>query len=281
METSDEIVFRLSRSPASMLLHRRERELLNRIAGFVSVSMPDPRWVIHPRPGIPFGAVGYPKVAGNPLNPAQLGHSKSLASDIAGFLLELHGIEPLAVGLSARDVENAGRPIVRELHRSVAAVLRQEFGGQAVERIKRWLDSVLADEKLLQPTPRLRHGDFWYGNLLIDPASGALAAVLDFENAGIGDPALDFATLRYIGDDFARTVLDLYVASGGAVDDNFAHRIQRHWELREFDGLSHVVLNDLSDELPDQLRKLRDGPVMSTQPRFQDVEPHSISRGSA
>lgn len=225
--------------------------------------------------------MGYPKIAGNPLNPAQLRHSELLASDIARFLLELHAIEPVAVGLSARDVEDASRPIVRELHRSVAAVLRQEFGRQAVDRIKKWLDTVLADETLRLPTPRLRHGDFWYGNLLIDPASGALAAVLDFENAGIGDPASDFATLRYISDDFARTVLDVYVASGGAVDDNFSHRIQRHWELREFDGISHVVLNDLSHELPDQLRKVRDGPIMSAQPRFPDVGRDSVTRGSA
>lgn len=49
------------------------------------------------------------------------------------------------------------------------------------------------------PVPRvnesgLRHGDFWPGNLLW--RDGALAAVIDWEDAGIGDPLADLANSR-------------------------------------------------------------------------------------
>ena len=43
--------------------------------------------------------------------------------------------------------------------------------------------------------PVLRHGDFGTVNLLYDPQAKALSGVIDFGNAGLGDPALDIAYL--------------------------------------------------------------------------------------
>jgi aminoglycoside phosphotransferase (APT) family kinase protein len=39
------------------------------------------------------------------------------------------------------------------------------------------------------------HGDFRAGNIIVDPASGRLAGVIDRGNAAVGDPALNFMTL--------------------------------------------------------------------------------------
>lgn len=41
-------------------------------------------------------------------------------------------------------------------------------------------------------TPRLVHNDLWYGNVLLDPASGLVYGVVDFERALFGDPLQDF-----------------------------------------------------------------------------------------
>jgi aminoglycoside phosphotransferase (APT) family kinase protein len=56
-----------------------------------------------------------------------------------------------------------------------------------IEAAFRWLERRLPAEPV---APRLVHGDFRNGNLMIDPAHG-LAAVLDWELAHLGDPAED------------------------------------------------------------------------------------------
>ena len=57
----------------------------------------------------------------------------------------------------------------------------------AIEAAFRWLERRLPDEAV---APRLVHGDFRNGNLMVDPDRG-LAAVLDWELAHVGDPAED------------------------------------------------------------------------------------------
>jgi hypothetical protein len=72
-----------------------------------------------------------------------------------------------------------------------------------------WVGRVLgdlADNLRTLPGGAIVHGDFWHENLL---ARGSrLTAVLDWEAAAVGDPAIDLAGLWYLGDDWALAVLD-------------------------------------------------------------------------
>ncbi|MBE7554261.1 MAG: phosphotransferase family protein [Anaerolineales bacterium] len=62
--------------------------------------------------------------------------------------------------------------------------------------------------------PALRHGDFWPGNILW--WDGQLAAVIDWEDASLGDPLADLAISR----------LDLLWIFGCEAMDSFTHRYQ-------------------------------------------------------
>ncbi len=59
-----------------------------------------------------------------------------------------------------------------------------------VELTLRWL---AANRPTAPAAPRVVHGDFRLGNFMVDPDSGRLAAVLDWELAHLGDPAEDLA----------------------------------------------------------------------------------------
>jgi aminoglycoside 2''-phosphotransferase len=74
-------------------------------------------------------------------------------------------------------------------------------------------------------TPSFLHLDFRGNNILVDANSGRLAGVIDWGNAAVGDPALDFMWLVvWRGWPFARAVLENYAKP---VDATFAERIKQ------------------------------------------------------
>lgn len=79
--------------------------------------------------------------------------------------------------------------------RQVARWMRQLESYEArklpgVREVGRWL----AEHQPEAWTPGIMHGDYHTGNLLVAPDSpGRVAAILDWENATIGDPLLDLA----------------------------------------------------------------------------------------
>lgn len=119
--------------------------------------------------------------------------------------------------------------------------------------------------------PAIRHGDLWYGNLLIqsrtkdaqDQPGGAISAVLDWEAVAVADPAQDLALTRYLGSSFTQNVLDAYCGHGGDYDQEVEHRIERHWELRELTGIPLADAVGDDDEVSECIDKLRAGPILA------------------
>jgi hygromycin-B 7''-O-kinase len=97
--------------------------------------------------------------------------------------------------------------------------------GQVSAGLARWLLGWL-DELARQvgepPRPCLIHGDIAAGNLLVDPGTGALAALLDWGDAAIADPAVEFAKVP------PRAVPHVLAGYLGDVDD----AVGREWAAR-------------------------------------------------
>jgi aminoglycoside phosphotransferase (APT) family kinase protein len=72
--------------------------------------------------------------------------------------------------------------------------------------------------------PTLLHGDFWPGNVLWN--EGRLTAVIDWEDAAVGDPLADLGTIR----------LELLWAAGPEAMDRFTERYRQLTD-RDFAGL--------------------------------------------
>ena len=86
---------------------------------------------------------------------------------------------------------------------------------------------------------RFLHGDFRGGNIIVDPASGRLAGVIDWTNATLGDPALDFMTLvLWRGWAFTRRALGAYELP---VDDGFLDRVRYHAQLQALEWLTDAI----------------------------------------
>ncbi len=83
------------------------------------------------------------------------------------------------------------------------------------------------------------HGDFMPDNLIVDPESGSLLGIIDWGNATLGDPALDFISLvMWRGWSFVRVALEAY---GLPVDDRFEDRVRFHAQLNATQWLADTV----------------------------------------
>lgn len=80
-------------------------------------------------------------------------------------------------------------------------------------RWQRWID----DDSMWPTHVALSHGDMHPGHLLLDE-SGALCGILDWTEARVGDPGIDFAMmLRCFGRASLDTIVEAFAANGGTM----------------------------------------------------------------
>jgi aminoglycoside phosphotransferase (APT) family kinase protein len=163
----------------------REARLLEVVAAHVSIPVPVPRFADEDA-----GVLGYERIAGRPL----LGRSPpaGAARRLGRFLSELHDIDPGTVAdlLPTEDAEpdawladlDGPDELVRMLH---------------------------ATRPAPSPTRVVAHADLGAEHIL--ELDGTLTGIIDWSDAAVTDPALDFARLlRDFGPDFFEELLQAY-----------------------------------------------------------------------
>jgi aminoglycoside phosphotransferase (APT) family kinase protein len=239
----------------------RCRSLLPVLQGKLPVAVPEPRWLITPTPELPYGAYASGYIAGVPLDAAP--GSFRLAEDAGAVLAAIHAIETQDLDiprgcLPDHDAVAAEREGVMAI---VLPWLRETQPPIVSEANDRWWESFRRRQSAYRYTPRLVHGDFWYGNLLTDRSRERLVAVLDWEGAAFDDPAQDLATLLHCRTPFPSLAMEAYRQHGGVVDTDTLARRDLLWEYRELTGLAIAIEADDHDEIAESLAKLRAGPL--------------------
>jgi aminoglycoside phosphotransferase (APT) family kinase protein len=192
--------FALTGAPGTFILRRRaataenalslaaEAALLRAACG-VGVPVPAVVRVCAPEDGLGEALI-VAHVAGETLGrrivagPAFAGVRPLLARQAGAALARIHGIR--APALPELPVADAAATLAQ-----YEAIFRRTG---ACRPVLDWAFRVLARDMPEAVTPRLAHGDFRTGNLIVDPATG-LAAVLDWELSHFGDPAEDLGWL--------------------------------------------------------------------------------------
>lgn len=218
--------------------------------------VPEIEYALESTTAFPFGVVGYRKLPGRPLMPGDIDRNNRgrIADQVARFLVVLHGVD-------AGSLTDTGLPRfplspsrLATMWQTVSPYLAQRVSQPEHRAMQRWQKRLLDYDQDHPYQPSLVHGDLWYENLLFAPEQGRLVGVIDFENASIGDPALDLATQFYLGEPFARAVIDAYYRPQ-APPGELATRMARLMGLRELLGLEHGMMVASVD--PDSVAKVR------------------------
>ncbi len=111
---------------------------------------------------------------------------KSVYLDMARILASLHAVDPNSVGLAdfGRPGNYFGRQVARWSRQYVAS---QTETIDAMDSLMEWLPDNLPDET----PPRIVHGDYRMGNVLLDESEPRVVAVLDWELCTLGDGMAD------------------------------------------------------------------------------------------
>ena len=246
-------VARIARNADAQAGHRREARVLGVFAGRVPVAVPLPLELVEAGPGLPFGAAIQPFLDGHTMRAEEAARLPNLAPEIARTFRAVHAIPAADFPQGWLPALDPG-PEADRLWRETEEHLRRHLGANELAR----LEARLEECRELPDHPRVVcHGDPWFGNFLIGP-DGSLAALLDFEDVCIADPAVDLSALAYLPERFIDAALEAYGAEGPRSENRSAaslrDRIPHYRLLRELDGLAYCLRNGQDDELEHSLR---------------------------
>lgn len=233
-------ILRIARTAEINAAHRREQSILPLLHEALSFAVPLPE---HHGDWHGQRYLAYRKLPGRPLRAGDRHGS------VAGMLRELHTF-PAEIASKAL---GPTRPWRGEYVR-----LRDKFEQAAIPMLDPPLAATVRreyDRFLSAPmgfTPALVHRDLGTEHILVDPATGTPTGMIDFEDAAIGDPAIDFVgLLATLGDAVTAEIRADY---GSPID---ADRLRFYWWLGALHALDYGIENDDGEIVRDAIDGLR------------------------
>ena len=229
-------VFRFPQRSVAAPLVATEIAVLPAIASKLPLAIPVPCWVGEPDEAYPWRFAGYPMLAGTPLDVARPGDvaRAELARPFGAFLRALHAVDsaPLvAIGLGPDAIGRMDPvkrlPQVRSRLENVVSAGAVDASDAAA------LLAMFERDARAEPPARLAlvHGDLYARHLLIDDR-GALAAIIDWGDVHLGDPAVDLSAAHEI---FSSSEHAAFLAAYGPVD-------AATWRRARWRAIHHAAL---------------------------------------
>ncbi|MPZ13623.1 MAG: phosphotransferase [Chloroflexi bacterium] len=196
--TNEKVVFRFPRYAEGAQRLSIQVAILRAIRDHVPLPVPEPISASPAagRPGVAF--VGYPllpgvPLAGEPLQSLDSGERAHLAAELGTFLRALHSVSPSAVQTDLPHMDSRDR--WADLYRRIRSRLFQHMRPEARSQVARHFEAFIDQPDTFAYEPVIRHGDFGPENVLYDPTTRRVTGIIDFDFAGLGDPAVDLSVV--------------------------------------------------------------------------------------
>ena len=221
-------VLRIPRRDGLNAQIQHERKILDLVKKHLPVSVPD--WKISSAE-----LIAYPLLENDPVitfDPATFEVTWNIDqkenqydSSLSRILCRLHQIpasEAAAAGIEFLTTEMVRQELLDNIER-----VKRELGTSAEleNRWRRWVET----DKFWADFSTFVHGDLYAGHVLAD-AEGRISGIIDWSEAQVSDPSIDFAGhLAVFGEESLKNLLRLYADCGGRVWENMFEQIrQRH-----------------------------------------------------
>jgi aminoglycoside 2''-phosphotransferase len=230
LEVDGQWIFRFARRPEIADQFRKELQLLPELASRLPVAVPRPEFACLDDPD--YICMGYRNLNGEALSDATM--TPAVAAQIGALLDCLHRF-PLDI-VSKTDLLVAGTDVWRaeylDFYRWVQANVIPQVSEPLRKSMRNLWEGFLDTEENFLFKPLLIHGDLGVEHVLVDPTSDRLAGVIDWGDARVGDPALDFTgLLASCGAKFVSQVLESYAVP---LDGRFWERMAFYRDIIPF-----------------------------------------------
>lgn len=201
---NERLVFRFPRYLEGIGRLEKTIQILQAIRPGLPVEIPNPVYSSLDERVVGKVFVGYPMLQGEPLWDETFeclpdeASKQRLVDQLADILRALHRF-PIQDVLP--DEGEAFDPLAEwtDLYRRIRDRLFPAMRSDARDAVARHFESFLSDPSNRSIRPALVHGDFGTSNILFDPTTGVVSGVVDFDAAGVGDPAVDLAAASCYG----------------------------------------------------------------------------------
>lgn len=185
-----DLIVRFPRNDSVALATHRELLLLAELARSLSFSVPDPTHVATWRDR-PFFA--YRRIAGRPLTSGQ--RDVHLAGEIGRMLGELHRfpVDRAADLLRLGEPSKVWQDRYEDLWRTVSDVALPELDRDLADEVRRHFVTFVENPPEFPIC--LIHNDLGPMHVLVDDVARTPVGLIDFEDASVGDPAVDLTPL--------------------------------------------------------------------------------------
>lgn len=197
---NEEFIFRFPKHGLALRQLRMEYEILKALHRRTTLRIPNPICAQMDTDVVGEAFFGYRLIPGEPFLQETFRAIRDekvidrVADQVATFLKELHGLQPdddLGYEGPRRDTREEWVGLLTRIREKLIPELNREESQTIIDTF----ETFLFEEDNFEYTPVLRHGDFGTVNVLYDPDGKRLSGVIDFGNAGLGDPALDIAAV--------------------------------------------------------------------------------------
>jgi aminoglycoside 2''-phosphotransferase len=224
LDIEDAYIFRFPRRPEIKIGYLKEAALLPELAQALSISIPTFEFLCLDAADYQRCFVGYRKIRGDPWS-ADLAETPQIIQQLANFLSELHCFpaERAARLLGVRADSHQWRQKYLEFYDRIQTNAFPLLDIPACRVATQVWRAFLQDEANFSFLPSLIHADLCADHILCDLERQQVSGIIDWEDATLGDPALDFVGLAYIaGWEPVERILNPY---RGIVEDTFRRRI--------------------------------------------------------
>ena len=227
----------------------REVEIMTVVGEVMGALVPRFDFIGEPSRRFPYPFVGYRRLPGVGADRARVADPACLVLEIGRALSRLHGVDPARIPGTPEGLAAEAWPSARERLISVAGSVRPLLANDVLEKAEPYLAGAIPEPAREGPRCFI-HNDICPDHLLVDPDTGHLTGLIDFTDAMVGDPVLDFVGLIGVGD---RAFIDQVLADyDRPLGDSFAEKLSWQTRVLTLTWLAEAAADD-PDDVPKHL----------------------------